>query len=219
MPEASRKPRYDIRNDGIGPYAIFYCETCDREYRSQPEIANTIAKDIGKQTMGGFLRNIPLVGSSIADSVTGEDPRYSLNLTPQQLEKAWGQVKINFRECPTCLRIVCLSDFDEKGGFCNEDSPRRNEIAQAQGEQAGAAIKGLASAFGLGDAFKQVGDAAKRVCYLSSTLSEGRNSGSSRNQVLPRMRHPNGPTSQRCLPKLRYTHKRRKILPGMWNKD
>lgn len=163
MPEPSRMPRYDIRNDGIGPYAVFYCETCDREYRSQPEVVSTVAKDIGKQAVGGFLRNIPLVGGAIADNVTSEDPRYTLNLTPQQLEKAWGQVKVNFRECPTCLRVMCLSDFDEKSGYCNEDSPRRDEVAQAQAEQAGAVIKGFASAFGLGEAFKQVGDAAKRA--------------------------------------------------------
>jgi len=163
MPEPSRMPRYDIRNDGIGPYGVFYCETCDREYRSTPEVVNTIAKDVGKKAMGGFLRNIPLVGGSIAESVTGEDPRYSRNLTTQQLEKAWGQVKVNFRECPTCLRIVCLSDFDEKSGYCNEDSPRRNEVAQAQAEQAGAVIKGFANVFGIGDAMKQAGEAAKRA--------------------------------------------------------
>ena len=168
MSEPTRMPRYDIRNDGIGAYAVFYCEACDREYRSQPEIATTIAKDVGKSAVGGLLRNIPLVGNAIANNVTGEDPRYSRNLTPQQLEKAWNQVKINFRECPTCLRTVCLSDFDEKSGFCVEDSPRRNEVAQAQAEQAGAVIKGFANVFGLGDAVKQVGDAAKRAATSSA---------------------------------------------------
>jgi hypothetical protein len=163
MAEVTRMPRYDIRNDGIGPYAVFYCETCEREYRSQPEIASTIAKDVGKQAVGGFLRNIPLVGSSIANSVTGEDPRYINSLTSDQLAKAWGQVKINFRECPTCLRTVCLSDYDEKSGFCNEDSPRRNEVAEAQAEQAGNVIKGFANAFGLGNAMKQAEEAAKRA--------------------------------------------------------
>jgi hypothetical protein len=178
LPDARRMPRYDIRNDGIGPYAVFYCETCDREYRSQPEVVNTIAKDVTKQAFGGFLRNIPMVGSSIANSVTGEDPRYTLNLTPQQLEKAWGQVKINFRECPTCLRTVCLSDFDEKAGFCNEDSPRRNEIAQAEAEQAGSVIKGFANVFGLGEVVKQAGEAASRAtasaarCPKDGTLAQ-----------------------------------------------
>jgi hypothetical protein len=170
-------PRYDIRNDGIGPYAVFYCETCDREYRSQPEVVNTIAKDIGKQAMGGFLRKIPLFGEAVADNVTGEDPRYTINLTSQQLEKAWNQVKVNFRECPTCLRVMCLSDFDEKSGYCNEDSPRSNEIAQSQGEQAGAVIKGFANVFGLGETFKKVGEAASQAaaasarCPLDGTLA------------------------------------------------
>ncbi len=163
MPEPSRMPRYDVRNDGIGPYAVFYCEYCDREYRSQPDVGGTVAKDIGRQAVGGFLRNIPLVGSSIANNVTGEDPRYSTSLTPQQLEKAWGQVKDRFRECPTCLRIVCLSDWDEPAGYCSEDSPRKNEIAQAKAEQAGSVLKGFANAFGIGDAVKRVSDEAKRA--------------------------------------------------------
>ncbi|NLG73548.1 MAG: zinc ribbon domain-containing protein [Chloroflexi bacterium] len=161
MPEFSRMPRYDVRNDGIGPYAVFYCDTCDREFRSQPEVINTVAKDIGRQAVGGFLRNIPLVGGAVANSVTGEDPRYTYHLTPQQVEKAWDQVKIHFRECPTCLRIVCLSDFDEQSGYCNEDSPRKDEIAEAEGEQAGRMIKGIASAFGLGDVIKKASEAAK----------------------------------------------------------
>ncbi len=69
----------------------------------------------------------------------------------------------NFRECPTCLRVVCLSDFDMQYGFCNEDSPRRNEIAESQAEQAGAVLKGFASALGLGEAIKQVSSAAKQA--------------------------------------------------------
>ena len=31
-------PRYDVRNDGIGPYAVFYCDICSREFRSQPDV-------------------------------------------------------------------------------------------------------------------------------------------------------------------------------------
>ncbi len=163
MAAPSRMPRYDVRNDGVGPYAIFYCDVCGREFRSQPDIGNTITQDIGRQAMGGFLRKIPLVGGAVADNVTGQDPRYTYNLTPAQLENAWQQAQVHFRECPTCSRIVCLSDFDAQSGYCNEDSPRTNEIAEARGEQAGAAIKGIASAFGLGEAFKQVGEAAKKA--------------------------------------------------------
>jgi len=120
-----------------------------------------VTKDLGRQTLGGFLRKVPLVGDTVAESVVGEDPRYTYSLTPQQLEKAWGQVKSRFRECPTCLRIVCLSDFDEQSGYCNEDSPRQSEIAEAQGEQAGAMLKGFAGAFGLGEVFQQASEATK----------------------------------------------------------
>jgi hypothetical protein len=163
MAEPSRMPRYDVRNDGIGPYAVFYCEGCDREYRSQPEVASTITKDIGRQTMGGLLRKVPVFGGSIADSVTGEDPRYTVDLSAEQLEKAWNQVKDRFRECPTCLRVLCLSDFDEQSGYCAEDSPRRAQIAEAEAEQAGAMLKGFASALGLGEVMKQASGAVKQA--------------------------------------------------------
>ena len=133
MSEFSRMPRYDIRNDGAGPYAVFYCDICGREFRSQPDVTNTVGQDIGRQAVGGFLRKVPLVGSAVADNVTGEDPRYSYKMTPAQLDEAWKQVQEHFRECPTCSRIVCLSDFDTQTGFCQEDSPRTDEIAEARG--------------------------------------------------------------------------------------
>jgi hypothetical protein len=167
----SKMPRYDIRNDGLGPFAIFYCDVCGREYRSQPDVANTVATDIGKQAVGGLLRKIPLVGGVVANNVTGEDARYSYKLTPQQLEKAWNQVRERFRECPTCLQIVCLSDFDEQSGYCREDSPRRNEMAEAQAEQAGKVVKGFAAALGLDQAFKGVSEAAKVAQTATNQLA------------------------------------------------
>jgi ribosomal protein L32 len=163
MANISRMPRYDIRNDGVGPYAIFYCDECSREFRSQPDVANTLKQDIGRSAVSGFLRKVPLVGNTVADNVVGEDPRYSYKLSPAQLENAWKQVQQHFRECPTCNRIVCLSDFDTQSGYCNQDTPRTQEIAEARGAQAGAALKGLASAFGMGEAFKQAEEAAKRA--------------------------------------------------------
>ncbi len=163
MATFSRMPRYDVRNDGLGPYAVFYCDTCGREFRSQPNVANTLTQDLGRQALGGLLRKVPLVGNTVANNVTGEDPRYTYSLTQPQLEAAWKQAQEHFRECPTCLRIVCLSDFDTQTGFCQEDSPRTNEINEARGEQAGAALKGFASAFGLGDVLRSAGEAAKRV--------------------------------------------------------
>ena len=178
MSPFSRMPRYDIRNDGAGPYAIFYCDSCGREFRSQPELGTVVKQDLGKAALGGLLRKVPLVGGSMAENVVGEDARYSYKMSPEQLDKAWTQVQVHFRECPTCNRIVCLSDFDAQSGFCNEDTPRRNEMAQAQAEQAGAVLKGFASALGLGDALKQAGNAAQQAqsamarCPKDGTLAK-----------------------------------------------
>jgi len=159
----SRMPRYDIRNDGAGPYAIFYCDACGREFRSQPDIASSIKTDIGRSALGGLFRNVPLVGGSLAENVAGEDPRYSYKMSQAQLDKAWQQVQVNFGECPTCRRIVCLSDFDAQAGLCNEDSPRAQQIDEARGAQAGAAMKGFAAAFGLGDALDKAKQAAEEA--------------------------------------------------------
>ncbi|HSB66240.1 MAG TPA: zinc ribbon domain-containing protein [Anaerolineales bacterium] len=177
MSPFSRMPRYDIRNDGAGPYAIFYCDSCGREFRSQPEIGSVVKQDLGKAALGGFLRKVPLVGSSMADNVVGEDARYSYKMNPDQLEKAWIQVQVHFRECPTCNRIVCLSDFDTQSGYCNEDSPRNDEISEARGAQAGAAIKGFATAFGLGDALKNVGKVVESAGNAATQMARCPNDG------------------------------------------
>ncbi len=121
---AKRMPRYDVRNDGSGPYAIFYCDECDREFRSRPDVKHTIARDVGGQTAGGLLRNIPLVGDAVANNVS-EDSRYSTAMTLRQLEAAWNHMENRFGECPTCNRVVCLSCFDTQGGCCNNCAPRR----------------------------------------------------------------------------------------------
>lgn len=160
MAAYTHMPNYDIRNDGAGPYAVFYCDVCNREFRSQPDIAGSIKQDIGRSAVSSLLRKVPLVGSSVADNVVGEDPRYSYKMTPAQIESAWQQVQVHFRECPTCQRIVCLSDFDTQSGFCQDDSPRTDEIAESRGAQAGAAIKGFAAAFGLGSVLDNVSKAA-----------------------------------------------------------
>jgi ribosomal protein L32 len=163
MGSFSRMPRYDVRNDGAGPYAIFYCDTCSREFRSQPDLANSITQDIGRNALGGLLRRVPLVGGAVADGVTGEDPRYTYKMSQQQIDAAWKQVQMHFRECPTCSKIVCLSDFDVQSGFCNEDSPRLNEITESRGEQAGAALRGFANAFGLGEVITKAEEAAQKA--------------------------------------------------------
>jgi len=169
MVAATRMPRYDVRNDGAGPYAVFYCEACQREFRSQPNVSNTLVQDLGRQAMGGLLRKVPLIGGAAANSLTGEDPRYSYKMDAGQLAEAWKQVEGHFRQCPTCDRIVCLSDFDTESGYCQEHSPRTNEIAEARGAQAGAALKGLANAFGLGESIGQVGDAFKQAAQTAAS--------------------------------------------------
>lgn len=155
--------RYDVRNDGVGPYAIFYCDRCGREYRSQPDVKGTITQEVGRNALGGFLRNIPIVGGAVANSVENQNPRYRYDLTPKELESAWNQVKDNFHECPTCKQVVCNSDWDMQSGFCADDSPRKDEIAQGQAEQAAGVLKGLAGAFGLGDALRGASEAARRA--------------------------------------------------------
>lgn len=173
MSTPTRMPRYDVRNDGSGPYAVFYCDQCGREFRSVPDIGNAVVQDIGKQAMGGLLRKVPLFGDTLATNMTGEDPRYSYSLKDSQLQSAWDQVKQHFRECPACSQIVCLSDFDEQSGFCNDDSPRNTEISEAEGRQAGAAIKGFADAFGLGGVLKQVSDAVQQAAQLATCPVDG----------------------------------------------
>lgn len=173
MSTPTRMPRYDIRNDGTGPYAVFYCDQCGREFRSIPDVGNTVVQDIGKQAVGGLLRKVPLFGGTLASNIAKDDPSYSYNLTQAQLQSAWEQVKQHFRECPTCQQIVCLSDFDEKSGFCNNDSPRSGEIAEAEGQQVGAALKGFANALGLGGVVKQVSDAAQKAAQMATCPVDG----------------------------------------------
>lgn len=168
MAAPTRLPRYNIQNDGLGPYAVFYCDICSREYRSQPNVGNTLAQDIGRQTASDVLRRIPLFGRAVADNVMGEDPRYTNTLTGPQLDAAWKQVAQYFQECPTCHQILCLSDFDSQSGFCKEDSPRRGQIAEAEAQQAAGVIKGIASVFGIQDVIKKASDAASQAAATAA---------------------------------------------------
>jgi len=73
MPLPSRMPNYDVRNDGTGPYAVFYCETCNREYRTQPDVKGAVVQDLGRRAAGDFLRKVPLFGGELARSVGSYD--------------------------------------------------------------------------------------------------------------------------------------------------
>ncbi len=151
--EPSRMPRYDISNDGMGPYAVFYCDRDERQYRSNPSIGTTIKESVQRGALGGFLRNIPIVGASAANEV--ENDRYRTDMSPDELRSAWDETRQFFRECPTCRQIVCIPDFDEPAGFCDEDSPRAAEVEAAKAQQAAQAWKGIADVFGVTGAIQK----------------------------------------------------------------
>jgi ribosomal protein L32 len=140
-------PRYEVRNDGAGPYASFHCDKCDREFRSTPDLGATVTKSVGRSLVGGLLRRVPLLDAA-ADRVL-EEPSRATRMTREQLEAAWRQVEQHFHDCPTCHLIVCPSDWDAQSGFCVDDSPRAEEITRAKTEQVAGVMKGIASAFGI----------------------------------------------------------------------
>jgi hypothetical protein len=154
--EPTRKAPYSVNNDGTGPYAMFTCESCGRDYRAQPILVEEVKETIAKSAFGGLLRNIPIVGNAAANQV--DNDRYRNTLTNDELEKAWAEVKVNFAECQSCRRIVCIPDFDMASGFCKEDSPRSEELQARDAQQAGAAaagfMSGIANAFGIPEAMK-----------------------------------------------------------------
>src|SRR5688500_11389208 len=104
-----RMPRNYVTNDGMGPYAIFYCDRCDREYRSQPSFKETVTENVQRSALGGLLRNVPIVGDQMANEQ--ENDRYRTTMTMEELNSAWAEVEQYFRECPTCHEIVCIPDF------------------------------------------------------------------------------------------------------------
>ena len=154
--EPTRKAPYSVYNDGTGPYAMFTCESCGRDYRAQPVLVQEVKETIAKSAFGGLLRNIPLVGNAAANQV--DNDRYRNTLTNDELEKAWTELKVNFAECQSCRKIVCIPDFDMASGFCREDSPRSEELQTRDAQQAGVAaasfMSGIANAFGIPDAMK-----------------------------------------------------------------
>ena len=79
-----RMPQYTVRNDGAGPYAVFVCEKCHREFRSQPaRPENPQLKALGEQTVGGLLQNIPVVGDTLATTATTAIDAAAQNLQSQ----------------------------------------------------------------------------------------------------------------------------------------
>ncbi len=76
-------------------------------------------------------------------------------MSPDELRSAWDETRQFFRECPTCRQIVCIPDFDEPTGFCDEDSPRSAEVEAAKAQQAAQAWKGIADVFGVTGAIQK----------------------------------------------------------------
>jgi hypothetical protein len=171
--EPTRKAPYSVYNDGSGPYAMFTCESCGRDYRAQPVLVEEVKETIAKSAFGGLLRNIPIVGNAAANQV--DNDRYRNTLTNDELEKAWAEVKVNFAECQSCRRIVCIPDFDMASDFCKEDSPRSEELQAQDAQQAGAAaasfVSGIANAFGIPDAMKAA--AAQQAAQQASGAAPG----------------------------------------------
>ncbi len=168
-----RMARYDVRNDGAGPYAVFYCDRCSREFRSQPNVKGTVARTVTRAAFGGLLRGVPVIGDVVDSASSIQDPRYVTTLTPDELNAAWAQMAEVFHECPTCRQMVCPSDWDAQSSFCTEDTPRRQEIAQAEAQQAASMVKGFADAFGLGSKVKDAQTAAGALCSNCGSETRG----------------------------------------------
>jgi hypothetical protein len=82
MATPTRMPQNTVRNDGAGPYAVFACEKCHREIRSQPaKPENPAITQQAEQAAGGLLRNIPVVGDSLATTTTAAVDAMAANLT------------------------------------------------------------------------------------------------------------------------------------------
>jgi hypothetical protein len=118
-----RLPRYDVQNDGAGPYAVFYCDKCGRDFRTEPAIDAGSVQVIGRSAIEGLLREIPVVGSAIAGNI--EDPRYQHTLSLDQVRGAWEQVRELLHECPTCHMFVCPAEYDARSGYCKEERPKQ----------------------------------------------------------------------------------------------
>src|SRR5579859_2001213 len=117
-----RLPRYEVQNDGVGPFAVFYCDKCGREFRTDLAAATNEVQNLGRNALEGLLRNIPLVGYSVANTL--EDPRQTRTLSEAQLHKAWEQVKDLLHDCPTCRMFVCPTDWNAATGYCKDDQPQ-----------------------------------------------------------------------------------------------
>ena len=115
-------PNYEVRDDGRGPYAVFYCDACEKPYPSTP-VASEIASPPPPEARGLLNRIRHVRDVLTAPRAEPPDARPEPQMTPEQVQDAWEEVAKHFRECPTCRQVMCLADFDESTGFCRNDSP------------------------------------------------------------------------------------------------
>lgn len=104
---------------------------------TQSDLGIGKVEEAGMQAFGNFLGKIPIVGGTLATSVTGAEAQ-GTSLTPQQLDMVWSQVSSQFRQCPTCGKVVCLADFDEQRGICRSHSGMPAQPAGQYGAPAAA---------------------------------------------------------------------------------
>ena len=132
----ARMARYEVQNDGSGPYAVFYCDKCSRPFRSQPNVTATIAKEITRSAFSGLFRSVPVLGDAVENIASSTDPRSSRTLSTQQLNSAWAEIRSVFHQCPTCLQLVCPTDWDAQASLCTQDADEKRQSSAAPAGEA-----------------------------------------------------------------------------------
>lgn len=112
----TRLPPYKVQNDGAGPYVVFFCELCGQGTRTAPDAISSAVQELGEQAISSLLGKV--LGSTAAQNVSQSELLRPAVLTVPQVNLAWATVSQQFRQCPTCGKIVCLKDFDEQRGVC-----------------------------------------------------------------------------------------------------
>lgn len=112
----TRLPPYKVQNDGAGPYVVFFCELCGQGTRTAPDAISSAVQELGEQAISSLLGKV--LGSTAAQNVSQSELLRPAVLTVPQVNLAWATVSQQFRQCPTCGKIVCLKDFDKQRGVC-----------------------------------------------------------------------------------------------------
>ena len=205
-----------------GRMQFFTVNAATANFAASPISKTPSPRDMGRKVAGDLLRKVPLFGGALADNVAGEDPRYVYNLTADQLQAHWNQVKDRFRECPTCKKVVCISDFDEQSRLLQRRQPARQRDhrgARRAGRGGAKRVWPVPLAWAIRSSrwampAKQAGQAPSAPAP-AWRAAPGRHAGRGGDQILPGMRHDDGPAGRHGLPKMRHGHPRRQILPEL----